>query len=60
MKKTKLPLDGLKVSSFRTSESLKTRGGIDDSVYICDSVARCQTIHYTACNGERFCQKYML
>ncbi|MGB5928651.1 MAG: hypothetical protein WBH03_10775 [Cyclobacteriaceae bacterium] len=54
MKKEKLSLDKLQVCSFKTTETVRTKGGTRTTDYpaLCDSEVRCETIHYTACYGE--------
>ena len=58
MKKQKLNLKKLSVSSFKT-EDLKTyaAGAGGTGVRVC-SVAVCDTINVTACYGNWQCQKY--
>ncbi|MFA0964912.1 hypothetical protein AB9P05_24095 [Roseivirga sp. BDSF3-8] len=60
MKKEKLTLDSLQISSFKTSEAGRAKGGNFATRYpqLCDSELRCETIDYTACDGGYQCQKY--
>ena len=61
MKKQKLNLKKLSVSSFATVKtSNTTKGGTSGggTGYEFCSVNLCQTIDYTACYGERYCQIY--
>jgi hypothetical protein len=62
MKKGKLTLGSLEISSFKTTEVSRTIGGnLYNTQYpqLCDSVVRCETIDYSACYGNNQCQKYI-
>lgn len=56
MKKEKLTLDQLKVSSFKTTKEKKYIVG--GSLGLCDSVSPCVTLDVSACYGNNNCQAY--
>lgn len=63
MKKTKISLGKLTVSSFTTSHKNAVRGGdsanrVCASYYNCDTKMICETVNYTACDGGTVCKRY--
>lgn len=58
MKKQKLNLKKLSVSSFKTEVMQHHKGGTGGSGFPVCSVAICNTFNVTACYGEQQCQKY--
>lgn len=57
MKKQKLSLKKLNITSFKTEDLTAKKGGTGSGDPIC-SDAICKTRDYTACYGEWYCQIY--
>ncbi|MFA0964913.1 hypothetical protein AB9P05_24100 [Roseivirga sp. BDSF3-8] len=60
MRKEKLSLRHLKVTSFKTSAIKRINGGDAATQYevYCDSVRHCETIDHSACYGDQICKRY--
>ncbi|WP_298513774.1 class I lanthipeptide [uncultured Kordia sp.] len=60
MKKKSIKKLKLHKASISTLNANALSGGTDQSGYLfCESVNICETIDYTACNGEFGCQLYL-
>ncbi|WP_046743766.1 hypothetical protein [Kordia zhangzhouensis] len=55
MKKKSLKKLKINKASISALDATNVKGGFGDSVYICDSVQLCETIHVTRCYGNYNC-----
>lgn len=58
MKKRSIQKLKLNKSAVSTLTANALSGGLDTNTLFCLSINFCETLDYTACNGEFFCQIY--